>query len=119
MTWRAASCTTTLNLSSSQLHCTEIVLNTARALEFSRVARVLVTLSSLLRVEFDHVVYAQDCDGGFCGELERLDLGYGGLEHAGGEVVAESAFGQVQAHPFEVRVFHLWKFIFVLFYLIL
>ena len=35
-----------------------------------------------IRLEFDHVVDTQDRDGGLGGELERLDLRHGRLEHA-------------------------------------
>ena len=49
--------------------------------------------------QFDHIVNAQDGDGGFRGELERFDLGDGRLEHAGFLVVSYHAFMEIQTRP--------------------
>ena len=55
----------------------------------------------LLGVELDHVVDAEDGDGGLGGEAEALDLGDGGLEDAGVEVVADFARGEVETRELE------------------
>lgn len=77
-------------------------------LQLAGVAGVLIALALWFGVQLDHVVDAQDGDGGFGGELQRLDFRHSGLQHAGREVVAERALGEVQTHPLEVRVFNLW-----------
>ena len=54
-------------------------------------------LLTLLRLQLDHVVDPQDCDGGLCGELQGLDLGDGGLEHTSLLVVPNHPFIEIQA----------------------
>ena len=69
--------------------------------KFAGAHRLLIRLAAflLLGLQLDHVVDAQDRDGGFGRELERLHLGDGWLEHARCLVVAHLALVQVKADP--------------------
>jgi len=70
------------------------------AVECSRVAGILVAVAvSLLGVETNHIVDAQNGDGRFGGELQRLDLGDGWLKDARLQIVFNCSLVQVQAHP--------------------
>ena len=61
-------------------------------------------LLALLGRQLDHVVDPEDGDGGLGGELERLDLGDGGLEHAGLLVVPHQPLVQVQPAMLQLLV---------------
>ena len=66
----------------------------------------IVSITSFLglRREFDHVVDAENGDGGFGGELETLHLGDGWLQNTGLLIVADGAFEEIQADPLQVGV---------------
>ena len=69
--------------------------------KFTSAHGLLVRLASflLLGVELDHVVDAQNSDGRFRRELQRLHLRHSRLEHTCRLVVAHLALVQIQTDP--------------------
>merc|ERR1719333_154440 len=55
--------------------------------------------------QFDEIVDPQDSNGGFGGEFEAFDLADGGFEDAGFEIVSDDAVDEIEADPFQRRVF--------------
>jgi hypothetical protein len=53
----------------------------------------------LTRVQTDHVVDTQNCDGGFSSKLQALGLGNSRLENTGLDTVADLAIRQIQSTP--------------------
>ena len=68
-------------------------------LKFPSPYSVFIRLLPFLCHQLDHVIDAQDGDGSFCGKLERLHFGHGGLQHASLLVVPYHTRHQVQPHP--------------------
>ena len=69
----------------------------------SLLLHLLLHLGHLFGVDkLDHVVDTEDRDGSLSSELERLDLGHGGLKHTSLQVVADLAVHEVKTRVDEV-----------------
>ena len=55
----------------------------------------------LLRREFNHIINPQNCYRRLCGEPDTLNLGYGGFQDAGLQVVTDCPLQKVQTVIFQ------------------